>query len=241
MGRSRGLALGYNPQTIKLSSAWGGKGLIGIEIFSSELGMDLRVINVYGPFQGREAFWNQLLNLSITSANDIILGGDLNFSISFSESWGSSAQSDPISDTIETLLDHAHLLDIPINRPLPTWRNIRLDCFTLKTPMLQRLSHYTQWVRSGGISDHLHIYLEISGPPIKPKAPFKFNSTWLQDPSYSKLITDFWLQNPPIQGLTWAEGLCHNLLHLKKLTINWAKEKSQRDDHTLVTVEYSLA
>lgn len=105
------------------------------------------------------------------------MGGDINFSIGFSESWGSSAQIDPLSDTMENLLDQAHLSDIPMNIPLQKWRNIRaceaalarrLDYFILKTQMIQRLSHYRQWVGTGGISDHLPIYLEISGPPIKP-------------------------------------------------------------------------
>lgn len=48
--------------------------------------MDLCVMNVYGPCQGWEAFQNQLLNLSITSSDSLIMGGDLNFFIGFSES-----------------------------------------------------------------------------------------------------------------------------------------------------------
>lgn len=190
-------------------STWGGKGFIRIGIFSTEMGMDLCVINVYGPCQGRKVFWNQLLNLSITSTNNLIMGGDLNFSIGFSESWGSSAKIDLISVTMENLLDHVHMTDIPMNKPLPTWRNRRvgeavlarrLDHFLLKATLIQCLSHYRRWVGSGGISDHSPIYLEVTNLAIKLKAPFKFNSTWLQDPSYSKLVSDFWLENPPTRG-----------------------------------------
>jgi len=89
--RFGGLALGFSPHSINLKSAWGGKGFIGIGIFSADLGMDLRVINVYGPCHVQEAFWNQPLNLSITSPGDIIICGDLNFSIKFNECWDSSA------------------------------------------------------------------------------------------------------------------------------------------------------
>jgi len=50
MGRSGGLAIGYNPCTIKVISLWGGLGFIGMDIFSAELGMDLWIINIYGPY-----------------------------------------------------------------------------------------------------------------------------------------------------------------------------------------------
>lgn len=149
--RSGGLALGFNPCSINLKSAWGGRGFIGIDIFSVDLGMDLRAINIYGPCQGREAFWNQLLNLSITLFENIIIGGDLKFSIGFSESWGSSAQIDPLSDTMGKILEQALLADIPMTRPLPTWRNKRVgeaalarrvDIFLIKTPLQHHLSLY---------------------------------------------------------------------------------------------------
>jgi len=89
MGRSGGLAIGYNPCTIKVISSWGGLGFIGMDIFLTELGMDLWIINIYRPCHRREDFWNKFLNLSITSYDHLILGGDLNFSLGFGKSWGS--------------------------------------------------------------------------------------------------------------------------------------------------------
>lgn len=49
IGRSGGLALGYNPRTINLRTSCGGDKFIGMDIFSSELGVDLHTVNVYGP------------------------------------------------------------------------------------------------------------------------------------------------------------------------------------------------
>ncbi len=83
MGRSGGLALGINPRTIHLKASWGGAGFVGMDIFSSELGMDLKIVNIYGPCHNREAFWNHLLHLSIIKSEQTILGGDLNFSIGY--------------------------------------------------------------------------------------------------------------------------------------------------------------
>lgn len=42
-------------------------------------------------------------------------------------------------------------------------------------------------------------------------------------------------------GRTLAEGFCSNLTKLKRLSINWAKEKTKRDDQTLDDIEQSLA
>jgi len=85
-GRSGGLAIGINPSSIKAQASCGGQGFMGIDLFSKDLGTCLRVINIYGPCQHRENFWNHLLNLSILTADNIIIGGDLNFSLGYSES-----------------------------------------------------------------------------------------------------------------------------------------------------------
>jgi len=89
MGRSGGLSIGYNPHTIKVISSWGGLGFIGMDIFLTELGMDLWIISIYRPCHRREDFSSKFLNLSITSYDHLVLGGDLNFSLGFGKSWGS--------------------------------------------------------------------------------------------------------------------------------------------------------
>lgn len=53
VGRSRGLAMGINPRTVKHISSWGGFGFISMDIFASELGIQLKVINIYAPNQNR--------------------------------------------------------------------------------------------------------------------------------------------------------------------------------------------
>lgn len=57
IGRSGGLAIGYNPRSINASATWGGVGFIGLDLFSAELGLSIGFINVYGPCQRREDFW----------------------------------------------------------------------------------------------------------------------------------------------------------------------------------------
>lgn len=55
--RSEGLALRINPQTIKVTSAWGGQGSLGINIFSAELGRNLFIMNIYAPNHNILDFW----------------------------------------------------------------------------------------------------------------------------------------------------------------------------------------
>eukprot|EP00253_Pinus_taeda_P012058 PITA_12058 len=249
-GRSGGLAIGTNPRSIKVDSTWGGAGFLALDIFSSELGMNLRIINVYAPCSQRELFWQHFLHLSITNEDRVIIGGDLNFSLGFRESWGSAAQIDSITDFMTNLLENTNLIDIPMQKILPSWRNRRvgevalarrLDRFLIKEALLQKLQLYKQWVGSRGLSDHSPIYLEIQGPFRKPKAPFKFNHTWLKDPSYVKMISEFWAAHPIRGTESLAKGFCRNLSEIKHISIGWAKEKQARDNAQLAHIEAELS
>eukprot|EP00253_Pinus_taeda_P031782 PITA_31782 len=132
---------------------------------------------------------------------------------------------------------------------LPTWRNRRvgdaaltrrLDRFLMKGNLQQRLHLFRQWVGSGGLSDHNPIYLEIQGPFKKPKAPFKFNHTWLKDPAYVKLMADYWTSHPINDTESLAKGFCRNLSEIKHISIKWAKEKQNRDVAQLIQIEADL-
>eukprot|EP00253_Pinus_taeda_P026822 PITA_26822 len=250
MGRSGGLALGYNPTSIKLESSWGGQGFLGADIYCSDLGSPLRIVNIYGTCHHREIFWRNLLSRNLLSIDHTIIGGDLNFSIGYSESWGGAAQIDPITDYISGLLEHHDFIDIPVQKPQPTWRNRRtgdvalarrLDRFLMKGPLIHRLQSFKQWVCTGGISDHHPIAMEIFGPHQKPKAPYKFNHLWLQDPSFSGLVTSYWNAHPIDREPSFSRGFVKNLTELKHLVINWAKEKKKIEDERLTKIENDLA
>eukprot|EP00253_Pinus_taeda_P008500 PITA_08500 len=249
MGRSGGLALGYNPLTINLESSWGRQGFLGADIVCSEIGCPLRVVNIYGPCQHRELFWRNLLGRNILTANHTIIGGDLNFSLGFTESWGEAAQIDPITNYLRRLMEQYDFVDVPMQKPQPTWHNRRtgnaplakqLDRFLMRGPLIHRLHSFKQWVSTGGISDHIPIALEIRGPHQKPKAPFKFNHLWLQDPSFTGLVSSFWKAHPIDREPSLARGFVKNLTELKHLVINWEKEKRNQEDELLEKVEKDL-
>lgn len=123
IGRSGGIALGINIHTIKITSTWGGAGFIGMDIFSFDLG--IIILNIYSPCLNRVDLWTHLLNLSIVNSHNLNLGGDLNFSIRYGESWGSHAQINPLSDGMSHLMEQHQLIYIPMHKMMPTWRNRR--------------------------------------------------------------------------------------------------------------------
>lgn len=204
-GRTGGSATGINSCFIRICNIWGSIGHIEVDIYSSELDSELRIINIYGPCHNREAYWNWILNSHILQQDMIILGGDLNFSIGYAESWGHNAQRETLSDFFKNILEDHNLIDIPSAKIQPTWRNNitgedspsrRLDRFLIKDHLLNMGHRIRQWVGSRGISDHRLIYLEISGGMNKPRAPFQFNSAWLRDADYIRLVTEFWKAHP---------------------------------------------
>lgn len=130
------------------------------------------------------------------------------------------AQVDSITGYMTNLLEQHNLVDVPMNKPLPTWKNRRvgeaalarrLDQFLMKVPLMQQFHHYKQRVGSGGISNHSPIYLEVFGPHPKPKAPFKLNHVWLQDPEYINMVSEFWVANPIDRFDSLTKGFYHNL------------------------------
>eukprot|EP00253_Pinus_taeda_P026957 PITA_26957 len=224
-GRSGGIAVGFKQCSINLKNIWGGGGFLGADIYSRDLEEEMRIINVYGPCQNRELYWRKLLSTPFLLEDNVILGGDLNFSLGFSESWGHQAQIDPLSDFFEHLLEIHHWIDIPSAKIQHTWRNNRtgdqslarrLDRFIIKEAFHNSHPRSRQWVSSGGISDHRPIYLEVGNRRRKNTAAFKFNSTWLRDPSYIKLISDYWKSHPISRVEDPATWFVQNLSEIKK-------------------------
>jgi len=80
-----GLAIGWNSRTIKLLNSWGFDSSLGINTCLEDLGMNLTILNVYGPYQECVPFWECLLNKYFVSNDELILGGKINFSLGVDE------------------------------------------------------------------------------------------------------------------------------------------------------------
>jgi hypothetical protein len=62
--------------------------------FSHSFGMNLSLMNIYGPYEGKEEFWSNFLSHQWIKFENLILGGDLNFTLNRGEIWGSFAHHD---------------------------------------------------------------------------------------------------------------------------------------------------
>ena len=82
-GKSRGLLLGWKHQQFHLLNARAVCSGLCVKLFSVELKLDLCFINLYGPYGDRELFWNNLFKLDCLLCNNVIFGGDLNYSVGF--------------------------------------------------------------------------------------------------------------------------------------------------------------
>lgn len=147
-GRSGGLAIGVNNRVVEIKNTFGGRGFIDLDINAHSAISDIRIINVYGPCNDRAIYWRALFESEIFQADNIILGGDLNFSLGYSESWGHSAQVDILTDTISGLLEEHHWVDIPSAKLQYTWTNNRsgeqslarrLDRFLIKEHLVNEI------------------------------------------------------------------------------------------------------
>jgi exonuclease III len=97
-GCSRGLATGWRLKSCKCDRIWGFESGLGLNMFSAELGRPLLLINIYGPYSDRKRYWDSLDLSSWLTDRDVIVGGDLNFSLGATEVWGPRATPDPLTD-----------------------------------------------------------------------------------------------------------------------------------------------
>ena len=90
-GKSRGVAIGWMSTMIRCENFWGFHGGIGIEVYSRDIDRVFSVVNIYGLYQERLPFWDRIFSMSWWNSPDLIVGGDLNFSLGEAEIWGESA------------------------------------------------------------------------------------------------------------------------------------------------------
>jgi len=119
-GRSGGLATSWKQRNCKLKNAWGFSSSIDLTIFSTDLGRSLTVINIYGPHQDMQIYWNSLTECEWFKKKDFILAGDLNFSLGTSEDWGPRAAPDPLNNYFLNYLDQWGLVDVEPQKISPT-------------------------------------------------------------------------------------------------------------------------
>jgi hypothetical protein len=92
----------------------------------------LNVVNVYGPCQKRGPYRDKIFSKSVLKDQQVILGGDLKFSLVFSEVWATHVKEDPLTSFFSQKMVECNVLDIEPIKPKPNQRNNRVGVITLK-------------------------------------------------------------------------------------------------------------
>ena len=95
-GLSGGLLAGWDPHLVRCKAF---SSLAGIVLKASFKGMTepFTVINCYGPYVHRTSYWNRLVSSGLLGLPNLILAGDLIFTLSSAEVWGLKARLDPLA------------------------------------------------------------------------------------------------------------------------------------------------
>ena len=83
--------------------------------------ISLSILNHYGPYLHRDAFWNVTARGGLLSLPNLILAGDLNLTLNASEIWGNKVHIDPLGPFFTQLFSNYNLVDVAPPCAGPTW------------------------------------------------------------------------------------------------------------------------
>ena len=101
-------------------------------------------------------------------------------------------------------------------------QKVRQIFYLRKTSL--KVSDSETWVDVGGLSDHLPILLRLQCPECKGDTPYKFNSSWIQEEDYRKLVVDSWSSLEDILNVSFMKQFAENLQRTKKETKKGEKD-----------------
>ena len=152
-GLSGGLLSAWNPHKALFDVFRSGAGILlkgrcinGVQ--------EINILNCYGPYQYRIPFWSHIRAGGLLKTSGLIIGGDLNFTISAREVWGST-RLDPDADFFHDLIRDEGLFDVEPAILRPTWQNgrggqagigKRLDRFMVDAALLEQAHFYHSWL-----------------------------------------------------------------------------------------------
>jgi hypothetical protein len=227
IGNSGGLLAAWDPLHFDFTPMLSPGGIL-LSGTCFELNTSLTLLNTYGPCLDRRLFWEKLDSLGLLAIKDIIIAGDLNFTLSTKEIWGDRAKKDPLATFISSLLTKNALVDLEPAEHLPTWRNgrsgssgieKRLDRFLISEELLNPTHRARAWVDLPYLSDHTPICLQIGKGIWEGATPSSSTRHGCWSPPSTCWLKRFGLTRPtPYLGMHRAQ-LVRKLHSLKQNTI----------------------
>jgi hypothetical protein len=84
------------------------------------LDISICVLNIYGPYNDRQRYWEGFFNLNVSKKNYVVMGGDLNFTWIRFEVWGPSAKVDKLGDYLRHNCEEETFIDVGPIKITPT-------------------------------------------------------------------------------------------------------------------------
>ena len=90
---SGGILTAWSPE-LKLISATRYGLVLGTHLEDGEMCLSYTILNVYGPFYDKKSLWETVGKTGAADQTNVILGGDLNLTLSTNEILGKNARTD---------------------------------------------------------------------------------------------------------------------------------------------------
>jgi hypothetical protein len=213
------------------------------------INQEVAFLNVYGPCRDRILFWKRLAASGLLSTPNLILGGDLNITLSSDEHWGGSPLSATDGVFYRDLFSSSNLVDILPSSIVPTWRNgrpgeeaiaSRLDRFLISENYMTSAFFPSSWVEYPFYSDHAPILLKLNSPLLSLSIPFKFNHHWLESADYNALVHSVWT-DPRFQSESNPQlRLQRKLKDLKHRSKSWSLQKKKSEESQLKILDLEI-
>ena len=195
--QSVGLLAIWNPKTYNLNPYQTEAGILLVGKIQGFKDF-IRILNIYAPCKERKDFWDIIDASGVLSLQNLVVAGDLNFTMFSSKNWGMANSLDPLDGYSQSLFSKYNLVDIKPSKLLPTWKNKRTRKDGTKKRIDRFLWHYLlgesvryrSWNMNSNLSDHILISLQLEGDTTVTNFPFKFNQDWLKDPSFYSMVRD---------------------------------------------------
>jgi exonuclease III len=198
-GASGGLGTIWNSKKYDLLMHEARKHWIFTSLLHLETGRQVSLFNLYVPVlpEDKKSCWETLRDfLQQNVLDNIILGGDLNLTLSANEKKGGSIVRDQAREWVEDLMSTWELEDIKPVKGKYTWSNkrvgpghiaARLDRFLVQSSFLVLGLNPDSTILPHSVSDHKPISLSLTADNNLGPIPFRFNPRWIQEESYPRL------------------------------------------------------
>eukprot|EP01018_Ginkgo_biloba_P022601 Gb_35090 [translate_table: standard] len=187
---------------------------IGIwtKLHFKDLGHTFTVINYYGPYEDRQAYWDAFFYLPCVKDEKVIIGEPIKRKPTWRNNRGGK---DGVAK--------------------------RLDRFLVSEVIMVEAERIRSWIDSGGGYDHNPILLQIERQNDRPTSPFKFNLMWLEKEDLKILVQNEWIRFDPNSRESACFHLIASLKKVKEIVIVWVSIKRQEMDKDLKAIEKEVA